>query len=83
MTAVPIPAKFTDLITGKTITVFNRNNIGAMIHGDAIDRATGKTVASSSVFLIMEKADHPIGVRETETEVMALLGLAQNNKENV
>lgn len=70
------PITFTQLFTGKHFTVTDRKSVLAIIHGTASEKNNSPEIAA--VFIIVENLP-PVAVKETEEEVMALLGL--NNQE--
>lgn len=68
---------FTHLITGKTVTIFDRTAIAGLLTGDCVD-ANGKKHEGAS-WILVDKVPNPIPVRETAEEINKLLGLYQEN----
>lgn len=68
-------AKFTALVSGKSVTILNKKSIAAYFHGAAKDPATEKVMATSTVFLVIDGVEGPLAVRETEDEVKTILGI--------
>jgi hypothetical protein len=66
---------FTHLITGKTVTIFDRSAIAGIMTGDCVD-AAGKTHLGAA-WIIVDKVSNPIPVRETSEEINKLLGIIQ------
>jgi hypothetical protein len=66
--------KFTHLITGKGIVVFDHTNVKAIIHGDASKEHT------NAVWLILGSVPAPIPVKESEDAVLAILETANKGE---
>lgn len=71
------PAVFHQMFTGKTITILDKTSVGAIVHGTA---TSNENKTANCVFLLIDKVATPVAVRETEEEVLALLGLSTGDK---
>lgn len=67
-------AKFTHAITSKIVTLFYPDEVTGMIHGVAKSMLPTGVEEVAALFLIIKNVPNLLPVRETEEEVLKILG---------
>jgi hypothetical protein len=66
---------FKHMFTGKTVTILDKKDCKAIIHGMATNKENPAGVECT--FILIEGVSTAVPVQETESEIMAKLGLTQ------
>ena len=69
---------FKHMFTGKTVTILDKKDCKAIIHGMATNKENPAGVECT--FILIEGVSTAVPVQETEAEIMAKLGLTQETK---